>query len=43
MAAEEFKELGIGQVGNTPAEAAKFIASETEKRGVITAIQTQVD
>ncbi|HEY5293415.1 MAG TPA: hypothetical protein VIJ43_13995 [Burkholderiales bacterium] len=28
---EEFKKLGIGLVGNTPAEAAKFIASETEK------------
>ena len=36
--------LGIGLVGNSPAEAAKFIASETEKwERVIKAVGMQVD
>jgi hypothetical protein len=36
--------LGIGLVGNFPAEAAKFIASETEKwERVIKAVGMQVD
>ena len=30
-AGEDFKKLGIGMIGNSPAEAAKFITSETEK------------
>ena len=43
-AVEEFKKLGIGLIGNTPAEAARFIASETEKwERVVKAAQMQVD
>ncbi len=43
-AAEEFKKLGIGMIGNSPAEAAKFIASETEKwERVVKAAKMQVD
>jgi tripartite-type tricarboxylate transporter receptor subunit TctC len=43
-AAEEFKKLGIGMVGNSPAEAAKFIAAETEKWDkVIKAAGMQID
>ena len=43
-AAGEFKKLGIGRVANTPAEAAKFIASETEKWDkVIKAAGMQID
>lgn len=44
VAAEEFKKRGIGMVANSPAEAAKFIASETEKWDkVIKAAGMQVD
>ena len=43
-AAEEFKKLGIGMVANSPAEAVKFIASETEKWDkVIKAAGMQID
>jgi tripartite-type tricarboxylate transporter receptor subunit TctC len=43
-AAEEFRKLGIALIGNTPAEAAKFIASETEKwERVVKAAKMQVD
>lgn len=43
-AAAEFKKLGIGKVADTPAEAAKFIASETVKWDkVIKAAGMQID
>ena len=43
-AAEEFRKLGIGMIGNSPAEAAKFIASGTEKWERVTkAAGMQVD
>jgi tripartite-type tricarboxylate transporter receptor subunit TctC len=43
-AAEEFSKLGIGMVANSPAEAAKFIASETEKwERVVKAARMQLD
>jgi tripartite-type tricarboxylate transporter receptor subunit TctC len=43
-AAEEFRKLGIGMVANSPAEAAKFIAAETEKWDkVIKAAGMQID
>ena len=43
-AAEEFRKPGIGMVANSPAEAVKFIASETEKRDkVIKAAGMQID
>jgi len=43
-AAEECRKLGIGAIANTPSEAAKFIASETEKwEKVIKAAGMQVD
>ena len=43
-AAEALNKLGIGMTGNTPAEAAKFIASETEKGKRLTrAAGMQVD
>jgi tripartite-type tricarboxylate transporter receptor subunit TctC len=43
-AAEDFRKLGIGMVANSPAEAAKFIAAETEKWDkVIKAAGMQVD
>jgi tripartite-type tricarboxylate transporter receptor subunit TctC len=43
-AAEEFSKLGIGMVANSPAEAAKFIASETEKwERVVKSARMQID
>lgn len=43
-AAEEFEKPGIGIIGNSPAEAAKFIASETEEwERVVKAAKMQVD
>jgi tripartite-type tricarboxylate transporter receptor subunit TctC len=44
QAAEDFKRQGIRLVGNTPAEAARFVVAETEKwNRVITAAKIQID